>query len=228
MSEVFTRIIYNKSNSKSEQIILDHRGLELFEKYNWYLSKDGIVIRNNNWVFHRKLIGAKPLDRVFFKDKNIYNLVCDNILCIHKGHKEPKILSPEQIEAKKQLSSERRRIYLDTRTDNQLIENKLKALIGKKSQRKECSLVLKDIQSQWVKQNGLCYYTGLPMNYRLHLPDSLSIDRIDSNQGYHSYNIVLCLKEVNIMKMNLPLEDFLRFCYLIANHHSLMSKNFAK
>ena len=60
----------------------------------------------------------------------------------------------------------------------------------------DCNIMIKDLETLWKKQNGLCYYTGMPMRY-----DSydwrVSLERIDVNKGYINENIVLCVREMN-------------------------------
>lgn len=54
------------------------------------------------------------------------------------------------------------------------------------------------------KQKGLCYYTGTPMNLRKkgshQDPLGISLDRIDSTQGYIQGNVVLCCLGINHLK----------------------------
>lgn len=53
-----------------------------------------------------------------------------------------------------------------------------------------------DLETLWNKQNGLCYYTGLPMRYNSY-DWHVSLERIDVNKGYINENIVLCVREMN-------------------------------
>jgi hypothetical protein len=66
-----------------------------------------------------------------------------------------------------------------------------------------------DLISQWEKQQGLCYYTNLPLSQtvgdRLNI---MSIDRVDSTKGYTPDNIVLCRFVANEMKNDQSVEEF--------------------
>ena len=53
--------------------------------------------------------------------------------------------------------------------------------------------------------NGICYYCG-------DKDSRIGIDRIDSDKGYITGNIVPCCKRCNIMKNKTPLEDFINHC----------------
>lgn len=82
---------------------------------------------------------------------------------------------------------------------------------------KEFNITHKYLIELWNKQNGKCAYSGRDMvynyakkdyNYLNYNPEKVSIDRIDSSIGYIQGNIILCCVMSNIMKLNLPLEEF--------------------
>lgn len=71
----------------------------------------------------------------------------------------------------------------------------------------------------WEKQKGLCFYSGVPMKYSGDgTPESVSLERVDSNKGYTPDNVVLCCTIVNRMKSDLPHSEFLRWCKAILDH----------
>jgi len=76
------------------------------------------------------------------------------------------------------------------------------------------------IKELYEKQNGKCFYTGRKMNLDLSYPDSMSIDRVDSNFGYIESNIVLCQYKINVMKNNLSVKDLIGICKDIIKLHS--------
>jgi hypothetical protein len=82
---------------------------------------------------------------------------------------------------------------------------------------KEFNLTHEYLIDLWNKQNGKCVYSGRNMiynyskkdyNYLNYNPEKVSIDRIDSSKAYIQGNIVLCCAMANIMKMELPHEEF--------------------
>lgn len=91
------------------------------------------------------------------------------------------------------------------------------------------TLTIADLDAQYEKQNGLCYYTGIP----LELPDTtksytgneknknVSIDRLDSSLDYTPDNIVLCTYDANLAKQQLSVEAFVRICHQVAIKHPL-------
>lgn len=80
------------------------------------------------------------------------------------------------------------------------------------------NLTVIDLEDQWNKQVGRCRFT----NTILTLPKTnadrnfnASLDRIDSSVGYILGNIQWVLKEINIMKMDLPEQRFIELCKLV-------------
>lgn len=88
-------------------------------------------------------------------------------------------------------------------------------------------LALEDLDLQYEKQDGKCFYTGIkltlpqnPQQFRFDTQSyNVSIDRIDSNKGYTKDNVQLVLKCVNFMKQSMSHEDFLEMCKLIVENH---------
>lgn len=84
-----------------------------------------------------------------------------------------------------------------------------------------------DIENQYFKQNKQCALSGVEITLPLTRKAmrtagnfSASLDRIDSSKGYIITNIQWVHKTVNQMKMDLPEEEFVRFCKLIAKNQS--------
>jgi hypothetical protein len=77
----------------------------------------------------------------------------------------------------------------------------------------EFSITRNDILNQFNKQLGCCYYTGLPITISKLAKDrkiqtSASLDRMDNTVGYTIDNIILCQKEINMMKKDLSYDRF--------------------
>jgi hypothetical protein len=103
-------------------------------------------------------------------------------------------------------------IFKDKKNANDTRNNK-----RKDDKFKEFNLTHEYLIELWNKQNGKCAYSGRNMiynyskkdyNYLNYNPEKVSIDRIDSSKGYIQGNIVLCCIMSNIMKMDLPYEEF--------------------
>ena len=74
--------------------------------------------------------------------------------------------------------------------------------------------------SMWAAQDGRCFYTGVPMVFDgSNVPESVSIDRVDSAKGYTLDNVVLCGTYVNRMKNEFFINEFVHWCRLVVEHH---------
>jgi len=83
-----------------------------------------------------------------------------------------------------------------------------------------------DIISLYYKQEGLCKLTNIQMTYdkyitnnnRVHHINNISVDRIDSNKHYSIDNIQLVCVKINIIKWDLPLDEFIKTCKLVIDN----------
>ena len=70
-------------------------------------------------------------------------------------------------------------------------------------------------------QNGLCYYTGEPLQYNSETRGAnVSIDRKNPDDNYTKSNVVLCSWAINKMKNDMPFDRFLQTCKTIAQRLS--------
>lgn len=74
----------------------------------------------------------------------------------------------------------------------------------------------------YQSQGGVCAVTGLgiPFNRRTADPCDASLDRIDSTRGYVVGNVQWVHKDINKMKMDLPMDRFLDLCRLAVSHRA--------
>lgn len=67
------------------------------------------------------------------------------------------------------------------------------------------------------KQQGLCAISGVPIKCgNVKQNKTASLDRIDSSKGYVPDNIHWVHKDINAMKMNKNIDDFIEWCIKIA------------
>jgi len=71
--------------------------------------------------------------------------------------------------------------------------------------------------SLFHEQEGLCYYTGEPLEYQSYgkkgpTPSSISVDRLTPAAGYMPGNVALCLFSANSAKGPRTEEEFYQFC----------------
>ena len=90
---------------------------------------------------------------------------------------------------------------------------------GAKSRQIPVEISIEDLDTQWVKQDGKCYFTGMPLALdALARKDksTASLDRLDSALAYTKDNIVWVHKTINKMKQDLTPDIFIEFCKLVA------------
>ncbi len=64
----------------------------------------------------------------------------------------------------------------------------------------------------------LCFYTGEKLTLKSNCYNTISLDRIDSKKGYIKNNVVACCSVINLMKNDLPINDFYKICKKITEH----------
>ena len=86
----------------------------------------------------------------------------------------------------------------------------------KRARRIKIEITLQDIQDVYDSQGGLCAFTGVHL--RFGKGQNGSVDRIDSSKHYTRSNIQLVDKRINIMKMALPDDEFIRLCGSVSKY----------
>jgi hypothetical protein len=83
-----------------------------------------------------------------------------------------------------------------------------------------------DLLGLYLKQNGCCALTGLPMDFRAkggsgrskRAMTAPSVDRIDSHGNYTLDNIHIVMSAVNVMKNDMSTDQFVALCEQVAAH----------
>jgi hypothetical protein len=81
-----------------------------------------------------------------------------------------------------------------------------------------CSITADDLKQAWEAQSGICVYTGWAMTTQANCPTTVSVERIDSKQGYTKENTALVCNAVNRMKSNFSGEFFYSVCQAVVTH----------
>jgi len=71
----------------------------------------------------------------------------------------------------------------------------------------------------WNIQDGRCAYSGMPLSIEVNHPHVVSLDRIDSSEGYMKGNLQLVSWTVNRMKQDIEEKIFLEMCFMITEKH---------
>ena len=64
----------------------------------------------------------------------------------------------------------------------------------------------------------MTYDKYITNNNRVHHINNISVDRIDSNKHYSIDNIQLVCVKINIIKWDLPLDEFIKTCKLVVDN----------
>ena len=68
----------------------------------------------------------------------------------------------------------------------------------------------------YLQQNRKCNLTGLALCFKQNgEPQTASLDRIDSSRGYVEGNVQWVHKDINNMKQDYSMNEFLTYCKLI-------------
>lgn len=77
---------------------------------------------------------------------------------------------------------------------------------------KPVTVTEQDLVNMFHKQNGLCYWSKLPLDSKFnsikHHPFAISPERLDNNLPYDINNVVLCRRIFNLGRMAYPEKDF--------------------
>jgi hypothetical protein len=77
-------------------------------------------------------------------------------------------------------------------------------------------LEIDDIVECWRAQNAICAYSGRQMTLEAGQLNTVSIERIDSSEGYIPSNTILVCQAINRMKSDFGFEDFYDLCRDVA------------
>ncbi len=91
------------------------------------------------------------------------------------------------------------------------------------------SITIEFIWELFLKQNKKCALSGIDLimmnsnnlSSGLH---SASLDRIDSSKGYTEDNVQWIHKRINMMKSNLPEQDFFEWCQMITEYNKMKNE----
>ncbi|CAB5220389.1 hypothetical protein UFOVP235_54 [uncultured Caudovirales phage] len=97
------------------------------------------------------------------------------------------------------------------------------AIIRKARKRRPCTITVSDLLTLWHAQSGLCALTGWPMTTTHNagrVATNVSLDRKNSDDDYHLFNLQLVCAAVNSSKSSSSLSDFLAMCRAVTAHNT--------
>lgn len=84
----------------------------------------------------------------------------------------------------------------------------------------EFTLNVDDVYEMYIKQQGNCALSGLPMTHVMDDERSVSFDRKNNKKGYVIDNIRLVAYRVNLLRADMDDIDFIWWSRAIANHNA--------
>lgn len=91
-----------------------------------------------------------------------------------------------------------------------------------RSRTKKVEITEEDLQDQWKKQNGKCFWLGLDILiedvYTSNNPFAPSVDRLDNDKDYTKDNIVICTTFANLGRGRVKKEEFTLFIQFLKDH----------
>lgn len=88
------------------------------------------------------------------------------------------------------------------------------------------NITIEEANDQFVKQNGKCVYTGVPLLFGRNLSKkstTASLDRIDSSKGYSKDNVQWVHKDVNTLKEAFNHNRFVELCQKVADYADVIT-----
>lgn len=83
-----------------------------------------------------------------------------------------------------------------------------------------CDIDASFLEELLQKQEGKCYWFGVPLNVEKHNNNDFfnpSVDRLDNSKGYVKDNIVLSSRMANYARNNLTVEEFKKHIEVLKN-----------
>lgn len=117
----------------------------------------------------------------------------------------------------------KRRQTLHKNSLDRLLKERLNALKGRcRNNGWVTDITLQYLHELLEKQDGMCAISGVKMSHYIgesRIPTNISVDRIDSKQGYIKSNVQLVCMAVNQMKNDMSIEQLIYFCNQIINNY---------
>jgi hypothetical protein len=174
-----------------------------------YKSED---VSNRN--FGGVTVLARLEDKIFAKSKTSLWLVrcnsCQKTYELQSSHAVKNKYGCSECNYRNARSGSNHYKWTGGKTVPGLFLSQLLSKLNRGSRTLDCTITIHDLELQWEKQDGLCAYSGIQLQFGSNSTEqTASLDRIDSSKGYIKENIQFVHKDINLMKWNLTEERFL-------------------
>ncbi len=132
-------------------------------------------------------------------------LTCDICGVEFQGRSSKSVICPSRACA---IARQRKVSHINAQSLRGHIKHLLRIMVTRKG------LSIPDLLNMFEAQKGMCAISGVSMTWGLaeRSPNTISIDRIDSNIGYTLDNVQLVCFAVNLMKRDHSSDDFVNWC----------------
>lgn len=150
--------------------------------------------------------------------------ICDEFKPIDQFHNSKEILSGKKAACAECSRKTQKRCV---NTHDGFLKNLVRgAKKNAKKHERDFSLNALFIFNLWERQQGKCYYTGIPMVTRQNCDWQCSIERVDTLKGYIEGNVVLCCSEMNNQfQWSLEKVEIFKRLYCMP-HHEIITPDF--
>ena len=149
--------------------------------------------------WHKQNPNSKPKDTTNIKNNTRRCSICKKVKSLDEFGNDKNRLLNKLYECKGCASKRKRNSPKQRFTDYRL---------NAKYRNIEFNLSFEEFESFWNKP---CYYCGKNI-------EGIGLDRIDSNDGYNTSNIVPCCSRCNKSKLKLKREEFIDMCIKVSNN----------
>ena len=230
---VLERAIKESTSFRGLAKLLGNKNLS-GKDFNDYVRKSGFCIAHftNSYPGSSKYKGSigktfnyLTVDSVESINKNIYSLYYANCTC-KCGNKFQGLMSSIRRETtrscgclKSEVALYRTKQIRDNLPQNRFTEIKRNA----KSRGYEFSITIDYLRELFLKQYKKCYFTKIELVFGpadISTETTASLDRIDNNKGYTEGNVQWVHKDVNKMRGEMTVDNFIKACKLISGNFS--------
>ena len=183
-------------------------------------------LRKLDTLLKRKLLYRKDFGENY--GKMILCFTCKRMIPSYLFNNDPRKVNKKRSSCKKCMAKDniqrRKNWTLEQVVQHMLRSARRRTSAKRRKNKKICpfNLSTEDILLLRHKQRNRCVYSGLELEWYLNAPNKASIDRINSEEGYHIENIQLTIWRANEMKKDMSENIFLWWVLKIAEYHGTM------
>jgi len=206
---------------KSIQVITKETGIKSSNSVSQALSRHGI---SRGHVYDSSKTFTKEFLEEYYVDKNMTLKEVAELGGFKRKSIVRKALEKHGITIREKTYSQKQEDFHNRQRSHHTIPGRFFHSVKCQAKRRniDFNITIEDIWDKYEEQGGLCAMTKTPIAFKKTKEkqncQTVSVDRIDSEEGYTKDNIWLVHKDINIMKNQFTLEYLYEQCELILKH----------